>query len=204
MANDLKISKTVLLEGEPYLGATRVDNPIIGGGDGAGTEKYISVFDRVAEGIADGNIGVSVGGNLTLTEEVTSPADTSGALTRKAVSASITTTAASTAVIPVNVPVGAKLVGAQFIVTTAIAYTGDSTAFQATWTASTQNIGGATTGAKNDKDKELYSENANEAKVSGSVETITLTANNTGGFAAGGVVLAVAWYDELIDLTDVA
>lgn len=204
MANDIKIHKSVLTDEAGYIGANRTANPFVGGGDGAGTSTFVSVFDRVTQAIEDGDISVNVGGDLVLTEEVTSPSITEGTFTRKAVSASVTTTAATTAVIPVNVPVGAKLIGAQFIVTTAIAYTGDSTAFQATWTASTQAIGGATTGAKNDKGKALYNENANSAIVSGSVETITLTANNTGAFAAGGVVLAVAWYDELSDLPDVA
>lgn len=203
---DIKINKAAIVqEGlNVYHDTSRTDSPFIGGGDGSGTTKFISLHENIQAAIADGGISIDVGGDLTLTEKVTSPATTSGTFTRKAVSASVTTTAANTAVIPVNVPVGAKLVGAQLIVTEAISYTGDSTAFQATWTASTQNIGGATTGTKNDTATSLYNENAQSAIVSGSVETITLTANNTGGFSAGGIVVAVAWYDELSDLTDVA
>lgn len=145
-----------------------------------------------------GSIGTK--GDLTFTETVTSPATSA---TYKVVGKQLvhTVSGGATEVIPINIPVGARIIGAQIIVSTVLAFT-TGTEVTPTWTASTQQIGSTTLAAKNSKVTALYDQNAESAIVSGAVETITLTAD--AGTVDSGVVVVTAWYEELTDLTDVA
>lgn len=58
MAKDIKINKAVIVQDgvEPYIGTSRTANPIHGGGDGSGVNKFLSLFDNIADGLKDQNI----------------------------------------------------------------------------------------------------------------------------------------------------
>lgn len=148
-------------------------------------------------GVAD----VNASGDLTFTETVTSPA-TSSTYAIKSKQIVHTTTAAATNVIAINIPVGARIIGASAIVTTALTFGSGGADVDLTWTTSSEVIAAGIVD-KNDKGSALFDQNAAAAVVSGSVETITATPD-TGTIAAGGVIVVTAWYEQLTDLTDVA
>lgn len=160
----------------------------------------ITYEDGTPSFIAAGNLK---GNDLSMTESVTSPA-TSAGYTVKGKSVVHTCTAAATNTIAIDIPVGAKILGAQAIVSTALVFAGGGVSADLTWATSGQTVA-ATLAAKNTKGKAIFDVNDSTDKdiVSGSVEKMTLTPD-AGTINVGGVVVVTAWYAELTDLTDVA
>lgn len=147
-----------------------------------------------------GDVGAT--GDLTFTETVTSPA-TSATYSIVGKSVVHTCTAAATNVIAINIPVGAKIIGAQIIVSTAMVLAGGGVTWSAAWTAAGGSLGSGLALTKNTKTKALFNANAASPIVAGAVETITITPN-AGTIDVGGVLVVTAWYEELSALTDVA
>lgn len=109
---------------------------------------------------------------------------------------------AITEVIPVNIPIGAKLLGAAIEVNEDIVIGGGGVTWAATWTASTQVIGaGGQLLPINTKVNAVYDSFLVSAIVAGAPETITLTAN-AGTFTSGRVIV-MAVYEEIVDFNNV-
>lgn len=141
------------------------------------------------------------GGDIVITETVTTPA-TSATYSIKTAQIVHTTTAAATNTIDIDVPIGAKLIGASVIVTEDLVFAGGGVSAELTWTTSGQVIGTALA-SQNDKASAFFDENADAAIVAGSVETMTLTPD-AGTLGAAGELTIMAVYAELTDFSDVA
>lgn len=146
----------------------------------------------------DSSLGVT--GDLTFTEGVLSPA-TSSTYSVKSKQVVHTCTAAATNVIAINIPVGARIIGASAVVSTALVFAGGGASATLAWTTSGGNVA-TSLAAKNTKGSALWNTTVNPV-VSGSDKTMTLTPN-AGTIDVGGVIVVTAWYEELTDLTDVA
>lgn len=144
---------------------------------------------------------VSATGDLVFAEAVTSPV-TSGTYSIIGKSIVHTCTAAATNVIAINIPIGARLIGAQIIVSTLMVLAGGGVTWSAAWTAAGQSLGSGLALTKNTKTKALFAYNAASPIVAGAVETITITPN-VGTIDVGGVLVVTAWYEELGALVDV-
>lgn len=139
--------------------------------------------------------------NLTFTETVTSPA-TSSTMTLVQKQIVHTVSGGATEVIPINVPDGSLIMSAELLVSEALTFT-TGTAVTATWTNSTQQIGGTDAlAAKNSKVGELYDANGNSAIATGTPETITLTAD--AGTVDDGEVVVIVRYWTISGIADVA
>lgn len=144
---------------------------------------------------------VALNENLEFTETVTSPATSSTlTLVQKQLVHSITQGA--TDEIEIDVPDGALLFSAELLVSVALTFT-TGTAVTASWTNSTQQIGGTDAlAAKNSKVTAFYNANAESAIAGGTPETITLTAD--AGTVDDGEVVVIVRYWTLSGIADVA
>lgn len=149
-------------------------------------------FDSLSWGISTDTNGFDTGGNFwgrTVTVQ-----GTSGGLKRNRAEATATLSGASTN-IEVNVPSGAKLLGVQLRVDTAI-----TSATGTTWSAAF--TGGSSTALASGQ---AFTQNTKVSKMledeisSGEVD-ITITPN-TGTFT-GGAVKAIVYYEELVAMGD--
>lgn len=188
---------------------TTITGALLAGEITADTTSDIGFGDSSAAGngtlftVSDVNGRISTTGDVTMFESVVAPA-TSSSYSIKSKSIVHTCTAAATNVIAINIPVGAKLIGAQILVSTLMVLAGGGATWEATWTAATQTIGGAgQLLVKNTKVKALFDANGASPIVAGAVETITITPN-AGTIDIGGVLVVTAWYEELSDLSNVA
>ena len=126
-------------------------------------------------------------------------ADTGGGFTRKVSNVVSSALSGATGVIAVNIPVGAKILGCQLRVDTAI--TGDGTTWSAAYTGgSTQAITSGQVYTKNTKVNVMFDPYSATPNVVGSPATITVTCTN-GNFSAG-VVRAVVYYDDFVALSN--
>lgn len=192
-----------------FSATTTITGALLTGEITADTTSDIGFGDSSAAGnstlftVSDTNNRISTTGDVTMFESVAAPA-TSSSYSIKSKSIVHTCTAAATNVIAINIPVGAKLIGAQILVSTLMVLAGGGVTWEATWTAATQTIGGAgQLLTKNTKVKALFDANGASPIVAGAVETITITPN-AGTIDVGGVLVVTAWYEELTDLTNVA
>lgn len=184
MANDIKINKAVIVqEGlEVYPGVSRTATPIHGGGDAEGVEKFISLHENITSALSDGEISpisLSVGSYSLVSKTVTH-----------------TTTAAGTNTVPVQVPVGARIVGASVEVTTDLVFTGDSDAASLAWDTSSESVA-ASLQTSGDTASAMFDSNSASPVVASSAEDMVLDANNTGGLGAGGVIKVTVWYEQI-------
>lgn len=144
---------------------------------------------------------VTLSEDLAFTETVASPA-TSSTMTLVQKQLVHTISGGATEVIPINVPDGSLIMSAEILVSTALTFT-TGTAVTATWTNSTQQIGGTgALAAKNSKVGELYDANGNSAIATGTPETITLTAD--AGTVDSGEVVVIVRYWTISGIADVA
>lgn len=144
---------------------------------------------------------VTLSEDLALTEAVASPA-TSSTMTLVQKQLVHTVTGGATEVVPINVPDGSLIMSAEILVSDVLTFT-TGTAVTATWTNSTQQIGGTgALAAKNSKVGELYDANAQSAIATGTPETITLTAD--AGTVDAGEVVVIVRYWTISGITDVA
>jgi hypothetical protein len=120
---------------------------------------------------------------------------TSGGWSVTTSEATVTITAAATKTIAVAVPVGARLIGCQIRVDTALT-AGDT--WDAEWNdgGSLQAIVSNEAVAKNTKVSALHDDNANTPLVDTETD-ILITKNGGGSFTAAGVIRAIAYYEEL-------
>ena len=101
-----------------------------------------------------------------------------------------------------NVPSGAKLLGCQLRVDTALA--GGET-WDAEWNdgSSMQAICSAAAVAQNTKVNKFHNDNAN-TPITDAETDIVVTKNGGGSFTAQGTIRAIAYYQEFITLDDAA
>lgn len=197
-------------QGNTVIGGTlSLTGALLCGEITADTTSDIALGDGSAAGnatiftVSDVNGRVSTTGDITMIESVAAPA-TSSSYSIKSKQIVHATTAAATNVIAINIPVGARIVGAQILASLAIVLAGGGVTWSATWTAATQAIGAAGQAVtKNTKVKALFDASTDSPIVAGSVETITITPN-AGTIDTGGEFVVTAWYEELSDLASVA
>ena len=121
---------------------------------------------------------------------------TTGGFNERVSEATGTATAATTFDIEVNIPSGARIIGCQLRVDTALTSSDGGT----TWTAayidgSTSQVGTALAFAKDTKKNTMY--DVNLASDIASAETdIRVTCDGAKTFAAGGVVRAIVYYED--------
>ncbi len=124
---------------------------------------------------------------------------TTGGYLRRTAEATGTAAAAATFNIATNVPTGARILGVQLHVDTALSNTWDA----AYNTGSTQTIGSNSAAAKNTKLNKMFDCQAATPITSG-VTDITITRNGGGSFTAGGVVRAIVYYEDFKIMADAA
>ncbi|MBE9485455.1 MAG: hypothetical protein IMY74_11440 [Bacteroidetes bacterium] len=110
-------------------------------------------------------------------------------------------TADATVTIQVNVPTNTKLLGVQMRVDTAL--TGGETWIAAYSGGASQNIVTDAAVAKNTKVNKFFDEHAATAITSGETD-IAITKTGGGAFTAAGVLRAIAYYQELVAMGDLA
>lgn len=167
----------------------------------AAIDTYVEAADLDTTGDWSFGADVTLSEDLVFTETVSSPA-TSSTMTLVQKQLVHTVEQGATEVLPINVPDGSLIMSAEILVSTALAFT-TGTAVTATWTNSTQQIGGTDAlAAKNSKVTAFYNANAESAIATGTPETITLTAD--AGTVDSGVVVVIVRYWTLSGIADVA
>lgn len=125
---------------------------------------------------------------------------TTGGLTRKVAEATVTLTGASTD-IAVNVPSGAKLIGTQLRVDTAVT-SATATSWSAAYkTGNAESIASGQAFTKNTKVNKFFFD-VDGTDITTDVTVITITPN-TGTFT-GGVIRALVYYEQFETLADAA
>lgn len=118
----------------------------------------------------------------------------SGGLATKIKEANADITAVTSVTIQVNIPLGAKILGCQLRVDTAL--TAGETWDAAYETGSTQSIATGQAVTKNTKVNKFFDENVATAIVSAETD-IAITKNGGGAFTALGNISAIVYYQEL-------
>ena len=167
----------------------------------AAIDTYVEAADLDITGDWSFAGSTVVSEDLAFTETVANPA-TSSTMTLVQKQLVHTVEQGATEVLPIDVPDDALIVSAEILVSTALAFT-TGTAVTATWTNSTQQIGGTDAlAAKNSKVSAFYDANAESAIATGTPETITLTAD--AGTVDSGEVVVIVRYWTLSGIADVA
>jgi hypothetical protein len=133
-----------------------------------------------------------------------------GYLSTKSIAVSKTLTNAQTNTLAIQIPSGAKLIGIQMRNDTAIAGVDDATGLVAITTysaiyatGSTQTINASIAIAINTKVSKFFNVNAATDILSAATD-VTLDAGVGNKFTAGGVISAIAYYQEFTDITSFA
>jgi hypothetical protein len=200
----LVLPNSVSLGGENTTGGVV---PLIGLDSGgnralAGGAFYISgagFYPGTAGSRSIGLTTLPVSNLYTLESTITSGVANSGGghrrLTSEAVSAALS---GATSVIAVNIPVGARILGAQLRVDTLIASGDGGTTWSAAYSggAAAQAITTGQAFAKNTKANQMFDPNVNSPLVTSSVGTITITCDGAGPTFSAGVIRAIVYYED--------
>ena len=112
-----------------------------------------------------------------------------------------TATAASTFDIEVNIPSGARILGSQLRVDTALSSGDGGTTWSAAYIdGTTASIGSGLAFTKNTKNNVMY--DANTATDITTAETDITVSINSNNFTAGGVVRAIIYYEDFSTMAD--
>lgn len=184
------------------LGAS-VGNTLVGGFNASGL--FTDVISEQTSAVGVTVDGVLLKDSTATVVEVISKGVAStegyGLITLKSKSSSITCSGGATEVIPVQVPSGAVLVGAQLRNDTLLTATTGVSYSAALSGGSTISIGSGIAFAKNTKVSGLFNVNSDDVVTSGATD-ITLTPN--AGTLDTGTVTAVVYYYVIGNLTDAA
>lgn len=123
-----------------------------------------------------------------------SPAVVAG-ITRSFVNVTHTVTAGATNTVTTNIPVGAKIIGAQYYILSTITVSG-GTNFDISYTGIGEDIATGVTPTADTAGATFLDYSASSGIVSGSPETLTLTPD-AGTLAEGGSIFFTIWYETL-------
>ena len=184
---------------------------IPGGRSNAVTGDYSFAFGRRAKATADGTVALSDSTDADYTNGTLNSFGgrysggqhwqygTTGELAELAAEATVNITADATVAIAVNVPAGAKIIGCQLRVDTAL--TAGETWDAAYAGGATQAIASAQAVAKNTKVNKFFDANA-ATDITSDVTTIAITKHGGGAFTAAGTIRAIVYYKLFSAMVD--
>jgi len=155
----------------------------------------MSMLDRVFENTVE---PVTIPNPVIFTGTGTRKGGTFGGIKQMVAEAIGTATAAKTFSIAVNVPSGAKLIACQLKVGRVLTSSDGGVSFDAIYaTGATQACGSAVAYAAGSTSNTFFNPQAATPITTG-VTTITITADTSKTFAAGGTVTAIVYYEVFV------